>query len=314
MEKYYKVKTNKAYYNVIIDNDNIYVGGKTYYCLAIHQELNLIKHMDCYYNKLPNVESVEANDMMYALLYILKEKYSNKDICKIVFEDESNNDCGNLASYYLAFKEKTWYEKNFNAKLKDDILMKDYIQHKKIFTNKSLSNNDFERDIFQYKDISPEYKKIIIDIYKVSISNKDFLNKIYKYIKENNVNCLTFLRPWLDSFIKIRLKFAFINGQKWIINCNDFNMNTSRFSFQEINKHNSLPKFNKKVYTSIKKREHYLKEIYNGKKFLKNNEKEKFKDRNWVGWSDIINTEDYNNEDKEYLDDLLNKFELNFQD
>ena len=307
---YYKVKTDKAYYNVIIENDHIYVGGKTYYCLAIQQEMNLSKHMDCYYHKLQNVESIEANDMMYALLYLLKKKYNKQDICKIVFEDESNNDCGNLASYYLAFKGETWYEKNFNAKLQDNELMKDYIKYKSIFNTKVLSNDDFKNFLINNKNINDNDISILIDLYKESNSNIEFFKKLYKYIKNNNVNCITFLRPWLDSFIKDRLKFAFINNKKWIIDCNNFDKDTSKYSFIEINVNESLPKF-KKEYMNIKKREYYLQQIYSGKLYLKNNEKEKFKNKNWIGWSNIIDTNDYNDEDRDYLNDLLKKFELN---
>ena len=225
----------------------------------------------------------------------MKKKYNKQDICKIVFEDESNNDCGNLASYYLAFKGETWYEKNFNAKLQDNELMKDYIKYKSIFNTKVLSNDDFKNFLINNKNINDNDISILIDLYKESNSNIEFFKKLYKYIKNNNVNCITFLRPWLDSFIKDRLKFAFINNKKWII---------------EINVNESLPKF-KKEYMNIKKREYYLQQIYSGKLYLKNNEKEKFKNKNWIGWSNIIDTNDYNDEDRDYLNDLLKKFELN---
>ena len=121
--KFYQITTDKATYNAVVKisemsgKQEIYLGGENYYCLEVtYDQLNLTKDAECFINK--KQENVNASDLMYAMLFLLK--FLNHNICRIELIDTSyNKHVGNLSSYYLAFYQQTWYEKNFNAYLED---------------------------------------------------------------------------------------------------------------------------------------------------------------------------------------------------
>lgn len=90
------------------ENGNIYIGGEVVgSILYLDKDPYLVKYSDW-----------NAKYMMLALFYFHKVKHRN--LCRIELTDTSSNlKVGNLSSYYIAFYEKTMYELNFNAYLKD---------------------------------------------------------------------------------------------------------------------------------------------------------------------------------------------------
>jgi hypothetical protein len=112
---YYQIQTQKAKYNLVEENGNIYIGGETFTCTeVVGSMLYLDKDpTECY---LVKYSDWNAKDMMLALFYFHKVKHRN--LCRIELTDTSSNlQVGNLSSYYIAFYEKTMYELNFNAYL-----------------------------------------------------------------------------------------------------------------------------------------------------------------------------------------------------
>jgi hypothetical protein len=106
MGSYYTITTpNGSAYNLVDENKNIYLGGSKYYCISVGlnnngDDLFIDSKKECdLYNKYPNIKI--GDDMMYALLYYLREKYK---VCNFEFNDKSTNKKVNsLPVYSLAF-------------------------------------------------------------------------------------------------------------------------------------------------------------------------------------------------------------------
>jgi hypothetical protein len=299
--KFYQITTEKATYNAVVKisetsgKQEIYLGGEKYYCLEVtYDQLNLTKDVDCFINK--KQENVNASDLMYAMLYLLKFLSHDRDICRIELIDTSyNKHVGNLSSYYLAFYQQTWYEKNFNAYLEDIPTRDLYQDQKKIFDSYRPSSAFNFRSRLNMED---HEKETILDLYDSSSSYKEFFEKIKKDKRS--------IKPWLDSFVKDVLGFGFISHKKWIIECNNDKVKLhGKFTIKEIYQE-PFVKYNGR-YVSIVKRNYYLKQIGSGMKILDINQRRSFKNPNWIGWKNI-DLDEYCDRDKKFLKKQLKNF------
>jgi len=304
MESYYIIKTpDKTYYNLIDYNKMIYIGGSKYYCISVGlnnngDELFIDSKKDCVlYNKFPTLKI--GDDMMYALIYYLKYKYKT---CYFEFNDKSaDKKVGSLPMYYLAFTQKTWYEK-FGACLKDKIYRKIYKQSKLNFDSIEFKNNN--RDKFEV--LLDENQKWILKIYDNSETIKDFFDKIKEKIEINEISYKKMIQPWLEDFIRVNMGFNFIfnTNVKWVIDCSVEVPKKEMYILNKLDK-NPFPKFKNK-YMSIKKKEFYEKQ-YGGMKTLTDREKELYKDPRWIGWKKYDISE-FHPKDQKYLVRLRSNF------
>lgn len=155
--------------------------------------------------------------------------------CEITFIDTSSNQfCGNLSSYYLAFYKQTWYEKDFGAYLINNTknkLTPRQIRNLQIHEKYILDENVFDvvnmykdkKQIFDdYKSHTNEIKMAInislqgnvldrdiienvLNIYDKTSTIYEFFNQI-KIIYRDKCKELN-LTLWLDKFIKFTLGF-----------------------------------------------------------------------------------------------------------
>lgn len=298
---YYQIQTGKAKYNLVEENGNIYIGGETFTCTEV---VGSILYLDkdpseCY---LVKYNDWNAKDMMLALFYFHKMKHRN--LCRMELTDTSSNSTvGNLSSYYIAFYEKTMYELNFNAYLKDPFVQDTYEEAKKIFNTKEISNEKFKL-FLESSGVSENHVQLLLSIYAPVKTYREFFKNLKLLLKEKKVDNL--IKPWLDRFIKINLRFKFIQDETWVVECKDNTFDDTFFSIQEVSEEESLPKW-RNDFITVRKKAYYLRQVGTGMHFLTERERECFKHPNWIGWRKY-NIDEYNDLDREYLEQLLYNF------
>jgi hypothetical protein len=299
MKSYYIINTPyNASYNLIDDNKMIYIGGSKYHCISVGlnkngDELFIDSKKDCVlYNKFPTLKI--GDDMMYALIYYLKFKYK---ICYFEFNDKSSD---KKVIYYIAFTQKTWYEK-FGAYLKE-------LNYRKLYQNtlKKFYSKEYKKSIEENIKVGLENQKDILKIYDDSETIKDFFDKIKEKIENKEINYKDMVQPWLEDFIKVNMGFNFMFNMnvKWVIDCTIDVPNNEMYLLNEL-ENNPFPKFKNK-YMNIKKKEFYETQ-YGGMKTLLPREKELYKDPRWIGWKKYDISE-FHPKDQKYLKKLMKDF------
>jgi hypothetical protein len=298
---YYSIHTPyNSTYNLIDENNQIYIGGSNYYCISVGlkgngDDLFIDSKKECVlYNKFPTIQI--GKDMMFALIYYLKKTYK---MCNFEFNDKSSNKkVGSLPVYYLAFTRKTWYETEFNAYIKDNDTRNLYKE-----TQNNFNSINFKNNITNKVNVLLENYNEIFKIYKNVNTNtiREFFDIIKNKIENKVIDYTTQVLPWLENFIKVQMGFDFIfnDNIKWVIDCNQ--EIKGDYILTELKK-NPLPKY-KNRYLSIKKKEFYDLQ-YGGSKKLTEREKELYKDPGWIGWKKYSISE-FNPKDKKYLKKLL---------
>lgn len=316
---YYRIKTQKAEYNLVeeIRNDkiNIYIGGETFSCTEViggFLHYNKSDDSDCF---LVKYDSWDASDMMSALFYYYHMKHKgtlpSNDVfvkgCRVELTDYSSNKAlGNLSSYYLAFYGKTLYEMYFNAYVKKSNIQMIYNKQKFVFDEKYTSDKEFETLLIE-NGVETQYIKIILDIYKEASTYRKFFDNLKIMLnnlrKENETVAENFIKPWLDEFIKINLGFSIINDISWVIECKNVDIDFTGYAISTIDKTESLPKWLNK-FIGIEKKAAYLRQKGSGMRTLSDTERECFKNPHWIGWKKY-NLDEFTDLDKEYLESLL---------
>ena len=336
-KKCFTIQSNKnSKYKIVINynkngNPEIYIGGSNYFCISITGFILDIKSGNsCHNLHIRNVNfSHKATDMMKALLYFVRIKqreigYTLDNKCEITFIDTSCNQfCGNLSSYYLAFEQKTWYEKDFGAYLINDTknkltprekyelqipqkymldnnifdVVNMYKDQKKILDDSNYHTNKIKIAIETYlqSNISnPIIIENVLNIYDQTSTIYEFFNKIKNIF--GNKKCKELNLPlWLDKFIKFTLGFKFLKNQIWKIDC-DLVIGDETY---EINNCENVP-------------EKYLSVNQTGsgeKKKLTERQRESYKNPNWIGWNGM-NINEYNRKDRIFLKNLKMSFEI----
>lgn len=290
MKTFFKITTSLAsYYCVVSTSKNsgnliFYLGGEEYVCLeVVSNDLDIKNHLQCTIN---HTDKVSANDMIYALLFLIKTKFQK--YCKIHLTDMSQNDIGNLSSYYLAFYQHTWYEKDFNAYLENNNINEKYNLLKNDFNDKKFTDQGM--DGFLIAKLDDTKRQQIIDIYTNSINYKTFFQNIKTKIDKSQLK--DYITSWLDLFIKEVLGFKIINFETWIIDCN--NVSLPNITIEEL----STDPYNG-VYTNIKQ---LIQK--GGSIILTERQRKSFKNPRWIGWCNI-KYEDYSIDDQTYLKGLI---------
>lgn len=303
MSKFYQITSDYSTYNIVVQNNNIYLGGK-YVCIELSSnELYIDKHADCHINENFPIDVKKATDSLKALLYFLKTKYPH--LCTIKLTDTSSNiACGSLSSYYICFNKNhtTWYEKDFNAYLENEKIRSIYKIQKEIFNSKEKKDELVMKleIVLEKKKLGKEQIEFIMDIYNRTHTLNDFFMEL-RNVSENNKPC-PIIKPWLEDFLRFEMGFERIFGEKWIITC-DLQEFSNNFIINSI-KDNPFPML-KGNYVNIKNKNHYEKYYQQGgKKSLTDIEKHAFKNPHWIGWKkyDIY---DFNDKDKRYLKKLF---------
>jgi len=332
-KKCYTIQSNKdSKYKIVVDykkgNPEIYIGGSKYYCISITGFILDIKSGGtCHNLHIRNVNfSYKATDMTKALLYFIRIKqkeigYRIGDKCEITFTDTSENQfCGNLSSYYLAFEQKTWYEKDFGAYLINDTKNKltpfekyqlqipqKYMLETGVFdvVNMYKDQKEIFKDEIKYKElrkyiednyirryINQKNGEEIIRLYNNSRNFKELFTEIKSKF---NDKCKELnLTLWLDELIKFPLGFKFIKNQVWKINC-DLIVGDETY---EINNCENVPG----KYLSVN-------QTGSGeKKKLTERQRDSYRNENWVGWVDM-NINEYNRKDRIFLKNLKMNFD-----
>ena len=280
MKNFFKITTLLAsYYCVVLKSQNsdnlmFYLGGEEYVCLDVVSNEN---HLQCTIN---HTGKVSVNDMIFALLHLIKTKYQK--YCKIHLTDMSQNDLGNLSSYYLAFYQHTWYEKDFNAYLQNNNIKNKYNLLKNGFNNKKFTNG--EMNVFLIGKLDDLKREQIVEIYNNSVNYKNFFENIKMSIEKNQLK--EYIINWLDLFIKEVLGFKIINSETWIINCDSLSLSNITILELNIDPYNGVYK---KIKSLVK--ENFI--------ILTERQRESFKNPRCD-----IKYEDYSIEDQEYLKSL----------
>jgi hypothetical protein len=155
-------------------------------------------------------------DLIKCSLYFSTKLFPNIDIYELT--DNSMIDCDKNIKISLADLQyikygKTWYEKEFNAKV-DEFKLKNINLLKQIINNNlneplNFSTKDFLDKFYKYDN--KRIIKKVIKIYKKNILLKNFLN----YFFTNNLGCIYYYNVF-NTFIGKKLF-----QQDWIIMKND---------------------------------------------------------------------------------------------
>jgi hypothetical protein len=154
-------------------------------------------------------------------------------ISEVLFEDKSNIECATdieiqkkdskyrkkgthiypIPLYYfsIAFNGETWYEKQFNARQKDESKHIQYREkiNKMLYLKEEKSNTTFER----FLEIAQPPKDVIEELHKYYTTSNtfgDFFTSIPK------IDRCRLVRDWISRFMEYYLESVFSNAN-WII-------------------------------------------------------------------------------------------------
>jgi hypothetical protein len=157
------------------------------------------------YNKIPSVNNFIFDDMSH--IDCVEKDMSKKP-------PRSPTKPLNLAYFSIAYHGKTWYEKNFNAKMKDINKYNKYRERLEFLTDpsKKVDYIDFLRIARPNSELFPYLEKI----YNNSKTYRDFFEAIPK-----SKRC-DILYSWLVTFMEYYLRDVYSNYD-WVIDVNTMN-------------------------------------------------------------------------------------------
>jgi hypothetical protein len=150
---------------------------------------------------------------MICLAFTITKEYASH-ISKIALEDMSDFACKrrnnsivgiSLALHELMFRQMTWYERHFKAKLINDDLYKSYIENRNNFNKKPPIDFDFRNN-----DLNIALRPVII----VAKSWKDFFAYINNEYKDEKCDIIF---PWYKQAISLIFENINYERQNWII-------------------------------------------------------------------------------------------------
>jgi hypothetical protein len=256
-EEHYILKTSKYDFNLTISynirdeeliSQTLFIGGNKKGCVVINVPAILDRNSR-YYNmyksnvaKIPHLfydknccinkeldSGYGTRYMIKTILKIVKERYSHIDTFE--FDDASKIECIldgtnreiSLAHYSVALYGKTWYERNFNAELKDNDDKIKYKNAVQIFSDptKKLSFMIAFADYY-YGEDRIKFDKLE-SIYNKTNTYNEFFIKLKEEYKEKFCEITV---DWLDNFVNKLLGRNYMNST-WIIKVNNMNTNVS---------------------------------------------------------------------------------------
>ena len=229
----YKVSTIKQKFRMTVKEYSTYTyinfGGKNSRktCIDIFVYPNgnaKLQQID--YDRECNLEGnmengIGTRDMICASLYSVKELYPN--ISCIELDDMSTITCTNnkkvsLASYYLAFHSKTWYELYFKAVPNISDKQYYYTQKNKLFDSTIKKPLKWFDDLLIISNVIDPIKNILLDKYQRSSTYNDFFNSLKQYFDKNEL-CIN-TRDWIHQFITREIYN--VCCQSWIIDLSHY--------------------------------------------------------------------------------------------
>lgn len=307
MEKYFfEIETPEAKYNVaIVPNKlqrghNIYLGGKEYYCIqvatSLDNEFDVRNEIDCYLSpNFPNKEK-DSVHMINAVIFVVNIMFPEK--CEITLTDMSDKNGMSLTYIMLTKYQKTWYEKYFGAYLKNKAAQDTYEENIKLFSDQIFFNNKTKKFMYiiDNSKLLIEDVVLIMEIIQNVTTFKEFFNNLAKELSTERF--AEIINPWINDFMRVIIQLEFTRLEKWVIPCKE--MNTPIFQRYKM-KQLTYDPYNGNYKSIVKK----PKQI--GGKYLTEANKTSFQNARWIGWKNI-NLDEYDSDDREYLEDLLINF------
>ena len=194
----------------------IYDNDRTAKLQQIDYEINLDENMS---------RGLGTRDMLQACLFSLKQVFGD-DLADIELDDASSIACDNnlnvsLASYYLAFHGKTWYELYFGAvPITRDAGQ--YETRKGLFMEESAKQDTdwFER-LLRHSNTEVQYHESLLDIYEKASTYREFFNGLKKYYDRATL-CIA-SRTWVHQFMTREI--FNVAAQSWKIDLNRYSTN-----------------------------------------------------------------------------------------
>jgi hypothetical protein len=256
------VKTPKYDFNLTISynirdeeliSQTLFIGCNENSCVIIINIPSILDRNSRYYNMYrPNVAKIPYlfYDSGYGIRYmiktifkIVKDRYIHIDTFE--FDDESKIKCIlngsnneiSLAHYSVALYGKTWYERNFNAELKDNDDKIKYKNAVKIFSDPT-KKLPFP---FAFADYYYGEDRIKFDKFENIYNKTNTYNEFFIKLKEEyNEKFREITVDWLDNFVNKLLGWNYLNST-WVIKINNVNTNVS---INRIIVSNEKPKYN----------------------------------------------------------------------
>lgn len=235
-EEHYRVKVGNYKFNVSIyvkDQRGIYqqftvlIGGAKKGCVEItggtepndDMYKRLIDHTKATiahvtYAKTCSLEreleqGVGTRTMVKFALNFVKQRFPH--VTSFMLQDSSNFMCDNrwidLSHYNIALYSKTWYERNFNAKLPDREAYAAYLKHVEYFSKeeRKTSVEAFINVYAKEQDNDVKFKEIF--------KETSTYNEFFKRLKDEHHDFCQVTYKWLSKFVTDQVQFT----DKWII-------------------------------------------------------------------------------------------------
>jgi hypothetical protein len=197
----------------------------------IKAEVSQLKyHKECSIQKTLQ-KGIGTQNMFLTMLALVMQMYS--DIDSFQFKDFSEKECDNGANIHLGYfslitSNKTWYEKNFGALLKNETVQKIYNQEKDKFNKKDIIGVDMLEILSKVKNL---LKEIILDIYNISDSYNTFFSNLNKKFGKSML--CEYLQPWIKTFM-IKMDFEQYFYMDWIIPVQEIRKRNIKIRYSKI--------------------------------------------------------------------------------
>lgn len=212
-----------------IESWNLFLSGKKRGCLnaTIYNSNRkpLITHVE--YSRHCNIQQDLAPgkgtlDMFSAFFWFVRKYFPR--VCEFAFQDNSKITCNDntpvsLASYTLAFKQKTWYEEKFGAYLQDDYEV--YKEKVRNFTRPEWKRQK-EKAIEKILENHVNEMEILLPLLRTSSTFKEFFKKVYELHKnelkekEQAERC-HFIKQWIHMAVMKILEGDIVTPFDWIL-------------------------------------------------------------------------------------------------
>ena len=286
----YKVFSPYSTYNAVVKlsktgKEEIVLGGDKI-CVTISaptNDLNVKDGAKCYINPNFPERVQDATDLIKAVIFILKHR---NETCKIELTDMSDKDGTPLSSSMIIFNQKTWYERQFKAHLKDPTLQITYNKQMLLFQDEhsKLQSNDFKTFLQNNNAIDID---MIMKLYNSSHTYKTFFKSMKKTIPTSLLYDV--IKPWLNPFVNDILNLKFVREKMWVIDCENIDLTGYRLEKSDTDPWNG------------KYKDAWIGQSGGSyKNKLSEADKISFMYTHWIGWDDL-HINDYSPSDREYL-------------
>ena len=201
-----------------------------------------------------------TKNMFTTMLFFIKKSYPHVKL--IGLEDYSKFDCDNntevpLNLHSVAFYGKSWYERSWNAYIRNETRRYEYAQDITSFkTEKKVIQEQLE-----YILMTSEHHDELLELYKEANTTEIFFKQIL--IKYGRFKSCDIVQPWIVPFMAFQLSNNYFASERWTIDLDKHNVrkntnnnsNIKKYGFQTeklpkepIYQSGGHPRFNKRQY------------------------------------------------------------------